>query len=287
MLARSRPVTPVMNAHSKDASIEVGAALRGIADDQLSHAVQYLGWHGGHRHKGVHQARKSIRRVRSILALAGDALGPGAEALSYLLSEINQGLSRTRDAQALVEAIDHLAAQTRDGKWLNIFGRARRSAVVARRVVLQEALAADPDLLQARGLLAQTKTALGDLPWGGVMKHDVEAAFSVARERTRKAAKKAGRTGEDEDWHRWRRKARRQSQQKRILAEAGIESTVKYDDKDIATLLGKQQDCSLLLEFCESDPSPIRWADRNQLNRFVEKKLESLRKELAKHSVDA
>ena len=276
-----------MNAHSKDAPEDLGAALRGIAGEQLSFAADYLGRQGGHRHKGVHQARKSIRRVRSILVLAGTTLGPGAEALSYLLSEINQGLSRTRDAQALVEAIDHLAAQTRDEKWLKLLDRARRNAVEARRSVLHEALAADPELLQARGLLKQLEAALGDLAWGEVTKHDLEAAFSMSREKTRKAAKKAHKIGDDEEWHRWRRKARRQSQQQRILAEAGIESTVKYDDKDIATLLGKQQDCSLLLEFCESGHSPIRWADRNQLHRFVEKKLESLRKELAKQSVDA
>lgn len=276
-----------MNAPSKDASVDLGAALRGIADDQLSQASQYLGRQGGHRHKGVHQARKSIRRVRSMLALAGAALGPGAEALSHLLSDINRGLSRTRDAQALVEAIDHLSAQTHDQKWLTLLGRARRNAITARHGVLREALAADPDLLQARGLLMRTKSALDDLPWGTVTKQELEAAFSLGREDTRKAAKKAGKTGDDEDWHRWRRKARRQSQQQRILAEAGIESTVKYDDKDIATLLGKQQDCSLLLEFCQSGHSPIRWADRNQLNHYVEKKLASLRKELARQSVAA
>jgi hypothetical protein len=276
-----------MNARSKDAQEDLGAALRGIADQQLSLAADFLSRPGGHRHKGVHQARKSIRRVRAILALTRVPLGPGAEALSHVLSEINRGLSRTRDAQALVEAIDHLAAQTKDEKWLKLLGRARRNAVEARRGVLQEALAVDPEMLQARTLLKQLKAALGDLPWSAVTKHDVEAAFSLGREKTRKAAKKAGRTGEDEDWHRWRRKARRQSQQQRILAEAGIDSTVKYDDKDIATLLGKQQDFSLLLEFCESGHSPIRWADRNQLHRFVEKKLESLRKELARQSVGA
>jgi CHAD domain-containing protein len=287
MLARSRPAMPVMNAHSKDASVDLGAALHGIADDQLSRAGHCLGWQGGHRHKGVHQARKSIRRVRSILALAGAALGPGAEALTYLLSEINQGLSRTRDAQALVEAIDHLSTQTHDQKWLAILGRARRNAVTARHGVLREALAADPDLLRARGLLMQTKAALEGLPWDAVTRQELEAAFSLGREKTRQAAKKAGKTGDDEDWHRWRRKARRQSQQQRILAEAGIESIVKYDDKDIATLLGKQQDCSLLLEFCQSGHSPIRWTDRNQLNHYVEKKLASLRKELARQSVAA
>lgn len=276
-----------MNAHSKDAPKDLGAALRGIADHQLTRASQCLGWKGGHRHTGVHQARKSIRRVRSILALAGAGLGPGAEALSYLLSEINQGLSRVRDAQALVEAIDHLAAQTHDEKWLRLLARARRNAVAARRVMLQAAIAADPDLLKTRDLLVHIKAALDGLAWSGVASGEVEAAFSLGKEKTRKAAKKAHKTGEDEDWHRWRRKARRQSQQQRILAEAGIKSIVEYDDKEIASLLGQQQDCSLLLEFCESDHSPIRWTDRNQLNRFVEKKLGSLRKTLAKRTVDA
>ncbi|MDR6840568.1 CHAD domain-containing protein [Pseudoxanthomonas sacheonensis] len=276
-----------MNAHSKDAPKDLGAALRGIADHQLTRASQCLGWKGGHRHKGVHQARKSIRRVRSILALAGATLGPGAEALSYLLSEINQGLSRVRDAQALVEAIDHLAAQTHGEKWLRLLVRARRSAVAARRIVLQAAIAADPDFLQARNLLASINVALDGLAWSSVANREVEAAFSLGKEKTRKAAKKAHKTGEDEDWHRWRRKARRQSQQQRILAEAGIKSTVEYDDRGIASLLGQQQDCSLLLEFCESDRSPIRWTDRNQLNRLVEKKLGSLRKTLASQTVEA
>ena len=277
-----------MNAHSKDAPVDLGAALRGVADQQLTRAGQCLGWKAGHRHKGVHQARKSIRRVRSILALVGETLGPGAEALSYLLSEVNQGLSHVRDAQALVEAIDHLAAQTHDGKLLRLLARARKRAVAARRVVLQAAIAADPDFLQARDLLERIKAALDGLAWtGGVSDHEVEAAFSLSKDKTRKAAKKAHKTGDDEDWHRWRRRARRQSQQQRILAEVGIESTVEYDDKEIASLLGQQQDCSLLLEFCESDHSPIRWSDRKQLNGFVEKKLKSLRKALAKKAVDA
>lgn len=276
-----------MNTHSKDAPANLGRALRGTVEDQLLRASRCLGWKAGHRHRGVHQARKSIRRVRSILVLASTALGPGAEALSYLLSGINRGLSRARDAQALVEAIDHLAAHIHDKKWLALLARARRGAVDARLAVLQEAMAEDPDFVRTRNRLAEIKAALDDLAWGAVSSDDVEAAFSRTRNKTGKAAKLATKTGGNEDWHQWRRTARRQSQQQRILAEVGISLAVEYADKEIALLLGRQQDCSLLLEFCQVDQSPIRWTDRNQLNRFVEKKLESLRKALASESVRA
>ncbi|MET0654374.1 MAG: CHAD domain-containing protein [Pseudoxanthomonas sp.] len=276
-----------MNAASEEATITVGDALRGVAEAQLSQAADFLARKGGHRHSGVHQGRKSIRRVRSILTLAAVPLGPGADALNHLLSAINQDLSRSRDAQALVEAIDHFAARTRNGKWLALLARARKNAVSARRVVLQEAMAADPDFMQARTLLMQTRDALGALPWIGVTVQEVEAAFSTGRKQTRKAAARAAATHDDEDWHGWRRKARRQSQQQKILAEVGIASHVRYDDKGIALLLGQQQDCSLLLAFCETEQSPIRWTDRNQLNHYIGKKLRSLRKKLAGQSVHA
>lgn len=265
-----------------------GADLLRIAREQLAYATDCLGWKGGHRHKGVHLGRKSIRRVRSILALAEVPLGPDAQALGHSLSQTNQALSRARDAQALVEAIDHFSKQkTRDDKWRALLGRARGNAVAARREVLKEEMAEDPDFQHLRAELGRLSAALGGLPWNAVTVEGLQSAFSHSRKRTRKAAKRAMASGQNEDWHHWRRKARRQSQQKRLLGEIGIKSSVRYDDKEIAVLLGQQQDCSLLLDFCESGHSPIRWVDRNQLHYYIDKKLRALRKSLAHQSVHA
>lgn len=263
----------------------LGSSLLAAAQDQLLRASEQLGWPGGRRHKGIHQARKSIRRTRSVLALVDPVLGPGAAALDHSLSRINASLSVARDAQAVVEAIDHIGAQTDDDHWLQVLARARRRAVVARRLVLRATLAADPDLSGIRSLLAQVGTALAGLDWRQVSLEGVEAAFRASRDATGKAARKARKRGDDEAWHRWRRKARRQSQQHRILAEAQVDSTVKFDDKDIAELLGQQQDCSLLLGFCASDASPFRWPDRARLKGYVQKRLARLRKRLRRQSV--
>lgn len=273
-----------MNAPSHNAPIELGATLHAAADEQLAVAGDRLGWQGGHRHKGVHQARKSIRRVRAVLALAAPTLGPDAGTLDGILSDINTSLSHVRDAQALVEAIDRLSGQTKNGKWLQLLARVRRRAVDARRGVMHAALAIDPGLSQVRRALAQVATGLARLPWTAVTLDDVNAAYHLSAKQAGKAARKAARSDDIDAWHRWRRKARRHMQQQRILASAHHKHTPGRQDRDIAELLGQQQDCSLLLGFSASDASPIPWADGSQLEAFVENKRKRLRKALRKTS---
>lgn len=273
-----------MTAALEDASPSPGAALRRLAEGELLDAIDCLGRKAGHLHKGVHLARKSIRRVRSLLTLAAQVLGPDAEAINQLLSEINQSLSSLRDAQALVEAIDHFSARTKNEKWLAVLRRARNSAVQARTVALKDQMSMDPGFERVQGLLIQTAAALLELPWDELDETVLKAAFAQSRKKTRKASSNAVTTEDDEDWHRWRRKARRQTQQHRLLAEVGIRTAVRHDDKAMAEWLGQQQDCSLLLAFCESESSPISWADRNQLKHFIRKQLRAIRKKLARQA---
>ena len=273
-----------MNAHAHDAPANMGATLHAFADGQLALARDRLGWQGGHRHNGIHQARKSIRQVRAVLALAAKALGAEADALDGILSDINTSLSPVRDAQALVEAIDRLCAQTKNKKLLGLLARVRRRAVETRRCVMNAALAIDSDLAQVRHALAQVTTGLARLPWSAVTPDDVDAAIHLSAKRAIKAARKAARSEEIEVWHRWRRKVRRYMQQQRILAGAHDEHAPGHKDRDTAEHLGQQQDCSLLLAFSASQDSPIPWADASQLEAFVEKKRARLRKALKKTS---
>ena len=46
-----------------------GTALRDYGAAELDAALAHLGWRGGRLHEGVHQARKSLRRARAVLAL--------------------------------------------------------------------------------------------------------------------------------------------------------------------------------------------------------------------------
>ncbi|MEO8161646.1 MAG: CHAD domain-containing protein, partial [Arenimonas sp.] len=64
-----------------------------------------LGCAGPQLHEGIHQARKSLRRTRSILALGMAALSPRAFLLDRDIGRLCRGLSAIRDAQALLETL--------------------------------------------------------------------------------------------------------------------------------------------------------------------------------------
>jgi hypothetical protein len=70
-----------------------GTALRDYGAAELDSALAHLAWRGGRLHAGVHQARKSLRRARAVLALGMPALGPGAELLGREFGRVNRRLS--------------------------------------------------------------------------------------------------------------------------------------------------------------------------------------------------
>ncbi|MGH8172535.1 MAG: CHAD domain-containing protein, partial [Rhodanobacteraceae bacterium] len=117
-----------------------GTALRDYAAAELDRAMALLAWRGGRLHAGVHQARKSLRRARAVLALGMPALGPGAELLGREFGRLNRRLSKLRDAQALVEVLDSLIRKCSEPATASILRRVRRRAAQDRaehaRIVL-------------------------------------------------------------------------------------------------------------------------------------------------------
>lgn len=55
------------------------------------------------RHRGVHEARKAIRRLRALLGLGDDIFGAAGEAIDEQLSRVGKSLSTLRDAQVVVD----------------------------------------------------------------------------------------------------------------------------------------------------------------------------------------
>jgi len=229
----------------------LGLRLREFALAELASAHDQLARDGVFRHDGVHQARKSIRRVRAALALGRKPLGAAARRLDAELAALCRGLSTLRDAQALIEGLERIAASA-STPLQAAMPELLQCATVYRDDRLQRALAADPEMARRRARLQAMSRRLAELDWPAVGEGKVSAALSRSGKRVRKARKRIRREpGNDEHWHVLRRRLRRLRQQDQLLSkvEPALRPSFTVDAQE-ATALGEAQDDALLLRHC-------------------------------------
>lgn len=260
-----------------------GPALRDYALAELDAALEALGQSGDDIHEGVHRARKGLRRVRATLALGDGILGPGVALLDREIKQLNTGLSGLRDAHALVETLERMHKRARKGDTRQLFDQARADAVAARTAITEVELSMDPALGRRRGLIEVLAAAVPALDWERLTPSAARMALADSDDRSQKARDIALRKGRDNDWHRWRRRARRASQQRRALEAVGVSvpaSGPEVFDKRTTERLGEAQDLSLLLDHCGKG-SPFSKEHRRALRAYAEPALARLRKRIS------
>lgn len=260
-----------------------GPELRGYALSELDAALEALGQSGDDIHEGVHRARKGLRRVRATLALGDGILGPGVALLDREIKHLNTGLSALRDAHALVETLERMHKRSRKRDTRQLFAEARADAVAARTAIAEVELSMDPGLGQRRGLIEVLAAAVPALDWQRLTPSAARMALADSDDRSQKARDIALQKGRDNDWHRWRRRARRASQQRRALEAVGVSvpaSAPEVFDKRTTERLGEAQDLTLLLDHCGKG-SPFSKEHRRDLRAYAEPALVRLRKRIS------
>jgi len=259
--------------------------LHTYATSELDRAIELLGWRGGRVHEGVHQARKSLRRTRAVLALGAPVLGPGANLVDREVRRVNRRLSTMRDAQALVETLDRLVAKCKVSETMPVLRRARRTAAQARVESARRELADDPGLARKRMLLRTLRAALPALPWDALTETRVRDALDYGLARVDAADAQARATGRDADWHRWRRRVRRLSQQHRALGDVIDLGMAKKRIKSLAVDLGEAQDYALLRDHC-GRRSIFSELDRRVLRTLADEGSQRLRDRIEKATTE-
>jgi CHAD domain-containing protein len=80
----------------------------------------------GRREEAVHESRKSFKRLRAVVRLARDRLGPEVRRReNAAFRDAGRKLSGARDAKVLVETLDDLVTRNRDRLRPEAFGRLR------------------------------------------------------------------------------------------------------------------------------------------------------------------
>lgn len=254
-----------------------GERLRAFALAELQAAAAELARPDETRHKGVHQARKHLRRTRATLALGRSCLGSASRRLDDDIGQLCRGLAPLRDAQALIEGLERLgqgAPQELDAEWPEAIGLARQR----RDDLMARALSRDPDFRRRRDRVVALAMRLARLDWESVDESIVAAAIARSERRLLKARRRVERhPGEEERWHVLRRRLRRLRQQEHLLVQ---ELPALYPGRtvpaDEATRLGDAQDDALILRHCGRH-TPFPPGLRQTLRRVARERLRAAR----------
>jgi CHAD domain-containing protein len=151
----------------------------------------------------VHEARKAIRRLRALLALANGSV-ERLDGFDAQLDRLGDGLSALRDAQVALLAGRHIAERNPAAPWPEVLATLERR----RDLLLEQERKRDPGFGRRRRALTRVESGLQALAWS-VRKKDIRAALQRSQRRDTRARRAAEAMPLPANLHRWRRRTRR------------------------------------------------------------------------------
>jgi len=227
------PAVPMTDAVRRVASAEIDAAYAAVASPP-------------DRHKGVHDARKCLKRLRSLLVLIRPGLPePVFSSLTERLKTLGRGLAAARDAAALLDAVDKIARA--EGAVDNTPLRALRAWLHKRRQAAKRSLEGSTASDAMRGLFA-LRPAMANLAVYPDAFVPVALGLRDSYRSGRKAFARAISTGSDEDFHEWRKTLQHHWRHMQLLTpcwpselSARVEAA-----RTLSQILGDDHDLALL-----------------------------------------
>lgn len=228
-------------------NMAVGDALAGLAQAQCRIVLRALA-DDRDRHRAVHRARKAIRLLRAILALASEELGPSLLPVDRMLKSLARGLSTLRDAQVAVDVAQSLADGGDGPRWQCLADRLGEQ----RDALLAELLRRDPAFGRRRACIDKVSKRLADMPWEKVRRKALKRAAKRSERRAFKAERAALHHPSAGHLHRWRRRLRRLRMQWQVLTRldeafaSGRNSSRLRGMHRRTDALGRQRDLRML-----------------------------------------
>ncbi|WP_257386354.1 CHAD domain-containing protein [Tahibacter caeni] len=194
---------------------DLGTALQAYALAQLYRIGEHLKRHR-HPHGAVHEARKAVRRFRSVIALCRSAAPELVDAADATIRRVGKRLSRLRDAHVATETVAGLRHHAEHGDaW-----RALHAALKQERDTRLEAmLADDPGFAGLRKRVLRVARTVAGAQFTSLADETVLLALRASAARMQKAERDARERPGAALRHRWRRRVRRLRLQLECLEE--------------------------------------------------------------------
>ena len=241
---------------ARDESIAAG--LRRIVAEEVHSAVLNLGAkNSDNRDEGIHEARKSVKKLRGIVRLMMPGMGERGKRENVALRDAGQRLSGFRDAAALIETVDDLAK--------NYAGDPAVKDIATLRAALVERLnetgktndvgdASRQVLRELRNFKRRANTWLKGEDDFAMLAPGLRASYRSGR----KALRRAGKEKTALNYHELRKRVKDHWYHVRLLECLGGEASDREKTlKEMQEWLGEDHNLALLQEIVSQELQPL------------------------------
>lgn len=226
----------------------VGKGVKRIARRQMEKALDLLRSKGG-GDESVHDARKTFKRVRSVLRLVRDEIGEKTyRRENRRFRDAARPLTEVRDAKALVEALDKLSEHSAHEAKSKFFPAVRKSLQADRRAIRRRVVKDERAIPAVVSDVKAGRDRLRDwsVPhkgWSG-LSSGLKETYKVGRRAFAAAEKDAN----PEALHEWRKQVKYLWHQLQLLEPMwpGVMEELAEELHTLADLLGDDHDLVVL-----------------------------------------
>jgi CHAD domain-containing protein len=256
-------------AYRLKANEPVPEAVRRIVREELKDAADQLSAKDGrNRDEAIHEARKSIKKVRAVLRMMEGELGPVYSTENVKLRDLGRALSRFRDAGAMMETLDNLKERfpaELDSATLDSI----RRGVTERKQQSEESDGIESVLKQTAAALRAGSKRVRTWPLSADGFDAMAQGLEKTYRRGRKALARAQKEPLDPNYHEWRKRAKDLWYHVRLLEHVWEEFMQAQERslKELETWLGDDHNLVVLRERILAEPE--HFGDKKEIEAFL------------------
>jgi CHAD domain-containing protein len=257
----------------------VPEGLKRIVQEELDSASELLATSKESRDEAIHEARKSLKKIRGVLRLVRPELGEVYREENRRFRDLGRELSEVRDAVAVIEVFDSIAGNYKSQVQPRVLKNVHRALLKKKR---EMEASTDLNRLAAKTITALRSASRRVKSWP--MNKDGYSAIQEGLEETYRRGRRAlaeAKTHPAPDTHHYLRKRVKDHWYHIRLLESlwtevmqARESTLK----EIETWLGDDHNLVVLCEMIREDPDAFgRGTDHEVILPLLERRQEELR----------
>ena len=231
-------------AYRLKADESVSDGVKRVIIEEIDKAGAMLRQEGGEHDTGIHEARKSFKKIRAVLRLMRPVLGSTYARENARFRDAGRELSELRDAEVLLQSFDQLRETFADQMKSEAFAEIR-SALEERRMRLG---AGDNRLARNVNhvctILEEVRHQVASWPLDRRGFAAIAPGLRNTYRQGRRARVAAYRSLSDEAFHDWRKRVKDHWYHIRLLQDVWPEGMKSYcrSLKDLAAILGDEHD---------------------------------------------